>query len=62
VRGDCVAETCNTSYPAAKTVSVFKPERLAAAVSPGKYTVLVENLGDGPVQGLITITVIPAGA
>ena len=62
VRGDCVTETCVTSYPLAKTVSVFQPERLSAALTPGKYTVLVENLGDGPVQGLITITLTPPRA
>ena len=60
VQGDCVTETCETRYPVARTVSVFNPERLSAALAPGTYTVLVENLGDGPVQGLITITMTPA--
>ena len=62
VQGDCVTETCETRYPVARTVSVFNPERLAVALIPSKYTVLVENLGDGPVQGLITITLIPVEA
>ena len=53
VQGDCVTETCETRYPVARTVSVFNPERLSAALTPGTYTMLVENLGDGPVQGLV---------
>ena len=64
VRGDCVSDTCDTSYPLSIATGYGRThlDLGASILTPGKYTVLVENRGDGPVQGLIIITLTPIEA
>ncbi|NNF29366.1 MAG: hypothetical protein HKN73_19220, partial [Gemmatimonadetes bacterium] len=58
--GRCLTDGCDISTDIiAVSAGLDNPEATAVNVTPGNYTIALENLGPGEASGTITVTITP---